>query len=45
MPVSKAVKIFFVDLIFIYAVLLTIICLLNWIGFLYLDAKMPNESN
>ena len=45
MPVSKAVKIFFVDLVFIYAVFLTMICLLHWVGFLYLDAKMPNESN
>ena len=45
MPVSEAVKIFIVDIIFIYASLLTICCLYNWVGFLYLDARVPNESN
>ena len=45
MPVSQAVKIFLADIIFIYASLLTIVCLYNWVGFLYLDAKMPNDSN
>ena len=32
-------------MIFIYGAHLAIVGLYNWVGFLYLDAKMPNVSN
>ena len=45
MPVSKAVKNFLADMVYIYSSMLIIVSLFNWVGFLYLDAKMPKESN
>ena len=32
-------------MVYIYSSMLIIVSLFNWVGFLYLDAKMPKESN
>ena len=45
MPIIQAVKGLFAELVFIYASMFCISLLYMWVGILYLEAKMPSESN